>query len=338
MYVVQLFQRLTSSARSAFDLSPPFDINLVDVLNAPVDFTIHGIGIRYFPDGKRYQGGFVYGKREGKGVLFNKGNILYDGYWKADKREGEGMGVDTTGNVYEGQWKADKYHGKGTLTMKEKKVQYNGEWINGTQEGEGTMIFFNEDGSVYNRYDGQWKNNKRHGNGVYNWVQAGTRYEGSWVNDKQEGKGIITFANGDKYIGDWKRGQRHGMGKMIYANEDIYEGEWKEDKLHGKGVFIVAREQGRKFEGQFKLGLRIEAGVKRWPDGTVYEEVEDKPTADSAPSSPRNSIYKDSIVALLNQFRATPAALDSWSFVPVEGGNVFSKAIDQIKRKNSVVP
>lgn len=32
----------------------------------------------------------------------------------------------------------------------------------------------------------------------------GDRYEGNWKNDKRSGKGEMRYANGDSYVGNWK--------------------------------------------------------------------------------------------------------------------------------------
>ena len=39
-----------------------------------------------------------------------------------------------------------------------------------------------------NRHEGEWKDDKRHGNGIFYDIN-GDRYEGEWVEDKMEGNG-----------------------------------------------------------------------------------------------------------------------------------------------------
>ena len=43
-------------------------------------------------------------------------------------------------------------------------------------------------------------------------------------------------------------------GKMKYANGDLYVGLWDEDGLKSEGV--MKYNDGRKFEGEFKEGIR----------------------------------------------------------------------------------
>ena len=44
-------------------------------------------------------------------------------------------------------------------------------------------------------YEGEWKNNKMHGKGIFTW-KDGRRYEGEYVNDKKEGFGIFEWPDG----------------------------------------------------------------------------------------------------------------------------------------------
>ena len=52
------------------------------------------------------------------------------------------------------------------------------------------MYYYNGD-----RYEGDYKNNKREGKGIY-YFNNGKRYEGNWKNDKKDGKGIMYYNNG----------------------------------------------------------------------------------------------------------------------------------------------
>lgn len=77
------------------------------------------------------------------------------------------------------------------------------------------------------KYDGEWKNNKREGRGEFGVGRVGTqsfavgtRYEGDWANDKMTGRGKLfttlgtcMYSNGNKYEGDWVNGQMQGRGK-----------------------------------------------------------------------------------------------------------------------------
>ena len=57
------------------------------------------------------------------------------------------------------------------------------------------------------RNDGEFKNSKYHGHGVFDYAD-GKRYEGKWVNDKKDGHGVLTWPDGDYYKGEWKAEHR----------------------------------------------------------------------------------------------------------------------------------
>jgi hypothetical protein len=80
-------------------------------------------------------------------------------------------------------------------------------------------------------YDGDWVDDKRHGQGKCHYVALKNRhiggvYVGAFVNDKRQGHGVCTFENGDVYTGNWSGSKRSGQGRMVYADGRVYEGRW----------------------------------------------------------------------------------------------------------------
>ena len=81
--------------------------------------------------------------------------------------------------------------------------------------GYGTYLYSGEwEGQ---KYVGEHKNGKRHGQGTYTYV-SGNKYVGEWKYGKRHGQGAFTFANGDKYIGEYKDGQKNGLGVYTYSD------------------------------------------------------------------------------------------------------------------------
>ena len=64
----------------------------------------------------------------------------------------------------------------------------------------------------------------------------GDKYEGEWKNNKMHGQGTYTYADGEKYVGEYKDGQVNGQGSYVWASGAKYEGEWKDDKMHGSMI------------------------------------------------------------------------------------------------------
>lgn len=121
--------------------------------------------------------------------------------WAQDKRHGQGTYWRAEGQKlrreYTGDWYEDKKHGRGTFFYKNGD-RYDGYWVNGFPQGEGRMIYANE-----NIYEGQWHEGKRNGYGVLT-KRDGDHFEGHWVNDLREGQGSYFYHSKNKlFVGEW---------------------------------------------------------------------------------------------------------------------------------------
>ena len=54
--------------------------------------------------------------------------------------------------------------------------------------------------------------------GFSNMGNDGDTYEGEWKNNVRHGQGTFTFANGDKYVGNFKDGLGHGQGTYTWSD------------------------------------------------------------------------------------------------------------------------
>eukprot|EP01083_Nonionella_stella_P140406 430528_1 len=151
-----------------------------------------------FPNGDRYIGNFLDGKRHGFGLY-----------------------LSSRGHRYEGQWVDDARHGKGEIIYAEKMGRYSGIWSNNLKDGHGTFIYPNGD-----RYEGRWKNDTKHGYGVY-FYHGGDRYEGEFFANNMHGQGVLVVAGGDTLVGRWKDDNIHGRCILTKASgervEEVYE-------------------------------------------------------------------------------------------------------------------
>jgi len=155
------------------------------------------------------------------------------------------------------------------------RMCYDGDWKNKAAHGYGTMKWQNGD-----KYEGDWINGLRQGNGKYLCKSSGGKYEGEYNNDKKEGSGKYCWSNGDWYQGQWKAGVRHGNGLYVWKDknentgdiEEIgrYEGEWKEGIKEGNGKFTYAN--GDIFTGPYVGGNRHGAGSLVKSDGEERTE------------------------------------------------------------------
>ena len=128
-----------------------------------------------------YEGDWKHDVRDGEGTLTSTmtGNVIYDGQWRNDLPNGYGRAKFTDHTSYEGEWKDGKPHGKGNYRDDFMTFLYVGDWIEGRQEGYGTLY---------------WD------------YPNGGNYTGEFKNDKQDGYGVMTHPDGRVEKGIWKNG------------------------------------------------------------------------------------------------------------------------------------
>ena len=175
----------------------------------------------------KYKGTYLNGKYHGKGELqvrLDDGTLryIYKGSFVNGKFEGYGetSGDDATLCYHKGYWKNDMKNGRG------KTNRY-------------VVPLFN---SKYDTiYDGEWKDNKKHGYGIYDINRSfkknvNHRYEGNFIDDTLP-YGKHTDNLGNVYEGNFDKDYKyHGVGKIVYKTSGkTYEGEWKDGKKHGNG-------------------------------------------------------------------------------------------------------
>jgi len=99
-------------------------------------------------------------------------------------------------------------------------------------------------------YAGEWKDGKKHGQGIYTWAD-GERYEGRWVSGTKSGIGAYFWNNGDRYEGEFVDGIYHGEGTFTYASGRSITGEWDA----GKPWNAVARDLSGEVTHGFTEGV-----------------------------------------------------------------------------------
>jgi hypothetical protein len=116
--------------------------------------------------------GCTYGNCEnGKGTYIYANGFTYEGNFVNGLREGRGMLKGTDGSWYDGMWKLDKFQGQGTYVWPN-GAKYTGAWEDGVQNGYGIYFYTNGD-----KYTGYFKDNLFEGQGKYTWAD-GTSQDG----------------------------------------------------------------------------------------------------------------------------------------------------------------
>lgn len=127
------------------------------------------------------------------------------------------------------------------------------------------------DGSTYT---GETKDGQPHGRGVLQYAPTDEkkrqRYEGEFFNGLRHGEGTIVWLDGDRYIGGWKNGNMHGRGNHTYADGRNYQGAYDESWKHGQGV--MRWPDGRTCTGIWEKGI-LKQGKLTLPDGGYSEGI-----------------------------------------------------------------
>ena len=152
---------------------------------------------------------------------------------------------------------------------------------------EGEILFGSEGGQrAGNKYTGEWKNGKIHGQGTYVWAD-GKKYIGGWLDQDRHGYGIfkvpgdfelrgefknnrvlhadIKYAGGNRYTGEYGTKGRHGQGILLVSDGQTYIGQFKNNLMHGQGIWTFA--DGRKYFGVWKSDKQHGIGMILFTDG-----------------------------------------------------------------------
>ena len=112
-------------------------------------------------------------------------------------------------------------------------ASYKGMTSNGKPHGKGKLV------SHDLKYEGDFLDGKRHGNGIQYWIgglHEGESYLGEWKEDERDGYGIQIWPDGRKYTGEWKNNRQNGKGVLTNATGDTYNGYFKDDQPNGEGA------------------------------------------------------------------------------------------------------
>jgi len=158
---------------------------------------------------------------DGYGISFrytNNRNKNYEGNWKDGKKHGHGIIFDECGNKrFEGEFKNDKKHGNGIVFDENENILYEGYWENGElisrgknnslyQANKCTKTITFSDGAKYVGLVNE--NDEPHGHGVCTYSD-GSQYEGEWKNGKKEGNGIYINKSGESFNQFYQNGELH---------------------------------------------------------------------------------------------------------------------------------
>ncbi|KAK3274621.1 hypothetical protein CYMTET_17204, partial [Cymbomonas tetramitiformis] len=109
------------------------------------------------------------------------------------------------------------------------------------------------------KYDGEWRNDKRHGFGCHTW-HDGTKYEGEFKYDTLDGDGVYQWPDGRRFEGRFRADKQDGFAVYYDAQGAKCGGHWIDGVLTRKVELKLC--QGSATAASFAAGKGREAGVK----------------------------------------------------------------------------
>jgi hypothetical protein len=198
------------------------------------------------PDGGRYYGALVDGKRQGEGRIEWDNGALYEGTFDNGLFSGHGRLRYPSGDVYEGEFRQGVPWGKGEIRYTNGR-EYRGDFVRGQLEGKGRLK--DSSGAVY---EGDFVNDSFTGHGVAT-VLGGRRQEGEFRDWKAQGPGTFNDGNGSTYEGQFSNGELVGKAKITNKDGSRYEGEVRKWMPSGEGELRLS--SGDVYKGHFEYGL-----------------------------------------------------------------------------------
>ena len=151
----------------------------------------------------------------------------------------------------------------GTFTSANGEI-YVGEFKDDKRNGQGTQTYASGNGG----YVGEWKDGKRNGQGTETY--KGSKYIGEYKDNVKNGQLTYTDDKGNKYVGEYKNDMRNGQGTFTFADGSKYVGEYKDGTYNGQGTLNVAN--GNKYVGEFKDGKFNGLGTTYASNGTIIDQ------------------------------------------------------------------
>ena len=122
--------------------------------------------------------------------------------------------------------------------------RYIGQFKENKKNGEGNLILVGGDGESLRGYSGEFRNDKIWGKGKFIW-NDNKEYIGDWVNDEITGYGIIREGK-LKHLGFFEHNLKEGIGATFYDEQNfVLSGKWENNLIEGYGILINLEDKDK---------------------------------------------------------------------------------------------
>ena len=175
-----------------------------------------------------YRGQVKDGTFTGRGILVYANDDRYEGIFVNGRPQGKGMFLSVEENErYEGDFRNGFFHGRGVFTYANGD-QYTGQFAGGQPHGIGEYVYL-ANGKRSHAYKGQFYLGIINGQGIVTNVE-GLKCTGTFYSNRLVGKGTCTFPAKSifkTYTGELRDGRPEGRGTVIYRDGKKYAGQFR---------------------------------------------------------------------------------------------------------------
>lgn len=160
--------------------------------------------------------------------------------------------IEFEDGYYVGQTQNGLMHGHGTRYWDYDDKKWEGDWVEGEACGHVVVTF-----GDFVVFEGNMEHGLPNGQGIYTDMNNGQRYEGNFVDFQRDGEGILYTEDGDKiYDGEWKNNKYNGYGQFFLRGQCRYEGNWEHGKRNGDGI-AYDQNGNEEYNGPWKDDVRL---------------------------------------------------------------------------------
>ncbi|TNV85004.1 hypothetical protein FGO68_gene16697 [Halteria grandinella] len=253
----------------------------------------HGWGKYVMAKGDRYKGQFQMDLMQGRGVYrfantassaSGPATFYYIGEFKDNQFHGLGKMTFYDGTLYLGSFNnnamhstraqlkyanGDKYKGAVSNNMKSEVQEglytyacgdlYLGQFRGDKKEGQGKLQI----AGTTVHYEGDFKDDKKCGHcEIFDLGPQHGKFTGTLnANEELEGKGCrMEFPGKIRYEGEMKENMFHGGGRLVYVDSgNTYEGQFYQHHKDGECTFTIGKT-GQVYRGQFEFNYESATG------------------------------------------------------------------------------